>query len=148
MKLHWLIMTLLILGIAIGVSAFMYIKNVTRLNPRASIQPPESTLTDLQSITEPTLDVIAKDNQFTPDSFIVTHLASLTLMVTAQDKDYVFDLKDFNLRVELPKSQTTPVKIEGLGLGFYNFTCGEQCNGTVEVVRKLDADEEVPDATD
>jgi len=84
------------------------------------------------------IQVKANKGKFDPDIFTLLHNDSIILSVEAIDRDYFFDLPEFKIYEKLTKGMKSAVKIEGLGVGKYRFSCSETCTGIVEVESESD----------
>lgn len=93
--------------------------------------------------SQKTIAVSAQNGKFTPDTFSTDVLDTLILNVNAVDQDYNFQVPDYpRLDTQIPKGQTTTVKIQYLGEGEYTFTCGPNCAGQLSVVQQSDTEDE------
>lgn len=130
MKSSNVIITALLILLALGLAVILKFPK-----EKASSRPPQP------SETKRDLTVTAQNNQLNPQNFKLLHLETLNLQIRAVDRDYVFALPDFNLNVSLPQGETTSVNLVGEGVGTYEYTCGQNCSGSVEVSPEPDVDD-------
>lgn len=130
MKSHPVIISVLLIVLALGLAVTL--KFPKERVSRRPLQPSE---------TQRDVSVTAQNNQLEPQNFQLLHLETLNLHIKAVDRDYVFTLPDFNLDVSLPQGETTTVNLVGEGVGTYQYTCGQNCSGSVEVSPEPDVGE-------
>lgn len=142
MKLNFgqkfIILLLILVVIIVGKS--LLTKGANFASPKST--PKDVQLEDQSEKNLKKIKVTANAGQFKPNEFEVPLNDSIILEVTASDQDYLFQSSDFGINKNLPKGKTTRVKIEGLGVGKYQFSCGANCSGSVEVVSKSDEEED------
>lgn len=83
------------------------------------------------SVPRHALAVTAKDGQLNPQGFSKFTNEPLTLVITAVDQDYIFDIPDADLHYTISQGTTVRVPLDGLAEGFYPYACGAQCEGGV-----------------
>lgn len=89
-----------------------------------------------------TVDVTAKNGKFEPNNFNLGLSETLSLSVNAVDQDYYFKVENYpRLNANFLKGETTTVDISSLGVGTYNYSCGEGCGGTITVEQQQDEEE-------
>lgn len=93
---------------------------------------------DIKDELSGTVNIIAENNAFNPNSINIPHLKTVILHIYASDKNYTFNVKDFNIQEVIPQGQTVDVKVSGLGVGTFPFDCGIQCVGTINVRQETD----------
>lgn len=133
------IVSILILsGILIGIIS----RKPVAPSPVPPVVPSVTALPQPVSETGPTLDVVAENGTFTPNVFQVAHLGTLTVRISAIDREYVFDFPALSMRQSIPQGQTVTLTLDGSPVGSEPFTCGEGCGGTVEFYKIPDRPDE------
>lgn len=82
--------------------------------------------------------ITANNGEFTPNIINFQSHDNVVLQVTAQDRDYTFNLEEIGLTQTIARGSTTEVSLVGLGVGSHTFTCGTGCSGTITVAVEAD----------
>ncbi len=86
--------------------------------------------------------VTADKNTFTPREFTVEHLTIGKFQITAVDRDYSFTVDGYpRFDTEIKKGETKILEISSLGVGEYQYFCGDGCTGKIIVSPQADTEE-------
>lgn len=132
----FIIILVILVALVVGWSLLKTKSQIASLKSSQTEQTEDQSEKSLKKIK-----VTAKNGKFRPNNFEVPINDSIALDINSVDQDYNFQLKDFGINKKLPKGKTTRVKIEGLGIGKYQYSCGPDCSGTVEVFNKSDEED-------
>ena len=83
--------------------------------------------------------VVANNGKFTPSEIDTKIFGDLDLIIKAEDRDYTFSITGYpRFDTQIKKGQTVTIPLYTLGVGDYDFSCGEGCNGVIRVDQKSD----------
>ena len=106
---HALCMGAMMLGVALALPA---------------TSPQEEPSSDL-SVTE--IQVAARKYKFTPNVITVKKGQLVRLIITAEDRDHGFRLKDFDIKQRLVKGAPTTIEFTPQEAGTFDFKCSVRC---------------------
>ena len=106
---HALCISAMMLGVALALPA---------------TSPQEEPSSDL-SVTE--IQVAARKYKFTPNVITVKKGQLVRLIITAEDRDHGFRLKDFDIKQRLVKGAPTTIEFTPQEAGIFDFKCSVRC---------------------
>ncbi|OGK09477.1 hypothetical protein A2767_04070 [Candidatus Roizmanbacteria bacterium RIFCSPHIGHO2_01_FULL_35_10] len=85
------------------------------------------------NIPPQTISITANNNTFDPSDLYLVQNQDTILRVDAQDQDYIFELKEFDIYATAPQGQVSEILLPAKAIGTFTYSCGPTCTGQVHV---------------